>query len=97
MRLTLMGIMIGAILCGSAWRFARKRTAWRFQQLLGAGCLGMVVLTHISENFHFFPEMGWGRPNSAGHYLDLTCAILGLFLLLSGYIFEASFDRKNSK
>jgi hypothetical protein len=36
----------------------------------------IVVLTHIAEAFHIFPAMGWGKPNSAGHYLDLVSAIL---------------------
>jgi hypothetical protein len=42
---------------------------WRFLQLLGAVCLVIVVLTHIAEVFQIFPTMGWGLPNSAGHYL----------------------------
>ena len=29
-------------------------------QLLGAGCLIAVVLTHITEAFHWFPWMHWG-------------------------------------
>ena len=39
-------------------------------QLLGAGCLIAVVLTHISEAFHWFPWRHWGLPNRVGHYID---------------------------
>jgi hypothetical protein len=45
--------------------------------LFGAGCALIVVLTHIAEKLHVLPSMGWGLPNSPGHYLDLVNAILG--------------------
>ena len=32
---------------------------------------------------------GWGLPGSAGHYLDLVSAVLGLSLLLIGYLWHA--------
>jgi hypothetical protein len=32
------------------------------------------------------PAMGWGLPNSPGHYLDLVSAVLGIALLVSGLI-----------
>jgi hypothetical protein len=84
-----IGILVGATICGSILRFAKKKTRWRLLQLLGAACLGIVVLTHIAEAFHVFPEMGWGEPTSAGHYLDLTSAVLGIILLPLGYIADA--------
>jgi hypothetical protein len=30
------------------------------------------MLTHVAERFDLFPGMGWGLPNSPGHYLDLA-------------------------
>ena len=42
--------------------FFRGKTVWYFLQLLGAGCLVVVVLTHISEALHLFPWMHWGLP-----------------------------------
>jgi hypothetical protein len=39
-----------------------------------------MVLAHIAERLHIFPAMGWGLPNSPGHYLDLTSAVLGVAL-----------------
>ena len=71
-------------------------TIWRFLQLSGAGCLIIVVLTHFAEAHQIFPEMGWGLPNSVGHYLDLISAILGCTLLLLGFIGSALTRRKNS-
>jgi hypothetical protein len=59
---------------------------WRVLQLLGAGCLVVVVLTHVSEALRLFPSMQWGSPTSVGHYLDLSSAVLGLALVAVGYV-----------
>ena len=56
-------------------------TIWRLLQLIGAGCLVVVVLTHVAETFKLFPIMGWGLRTSSGHYLDLISAVLGCTLL----------------
>jgi len=77
-------------------RGKHRVTIWRFLQLLGAVCLIIVVLTHIAEAFQILPAMGWGLPNSAGHYLDLASAILGCTLLLLGFIGSALTRCKNS-
>ena len=52
------------------------------------GRLVMVVLTHIAERMHWFPSMGWGQPDSLGHYLDLFSAIAGLAFLLGAVVFR---------
>ena len=52
----------------------------RLLAILGIAFLVVVVLTHVAERWHLFPEMGWGLPNSPGHYLDLASAILGVAL-----------------
>ena len=54
--------------------------------LLGSVGLIVVVLTHVAEALHIFPSMGWGLPDSAGHYLDLVSAILGCVLLSLGFL-----------
>jgi hypothetical protein len=64
-------------------------TVGRIFLLVGLACLLMVVLTHIAEAFHVFPAMGWGLPNSIGHYLNLVSAILGAALLLLGFVANA--------
>jgi hypothetical protein len=73
------------------------KTAWRLLQVVGLACLTMVVLTHVAEAFHFFPAMGWGQPNSAGHYVDLVNAILGCTLLPLGFVGNALVRRKAGK
>jgi hypothetical protein len=70
--------------------------ASRFLVLFGAACLAIVMLTHVAETFGIFPSMGWGQPNSAGHYLDLASAILGCTLLPIGLIVNFIALRKNS-
>jgi hypothetical protein len=66
--------------------FLRARTVWSALQMLGAGCLVVVVVTHICEALHLFPWMGWGSEHSVGHYLDLSSAVLGVTLLPVGYL-----------
>jgi hypothetical protein len=48
----------------------------------------VVVLTHVCEALHLLPWMRWGEPDSAGHYLDLSSAALGLTLLTAGYVLD---------
>jgi hypothetical protein len=68
---------------------SKRRTVWRLLQLFGLACLVIVVLTHVAETFHLFPTMGWGQPNSTGHYVDLVSAILGCTLLPLGLVGDA--------
>jgi hypothetical protein len=55
---------------GSAVLFLSSKTVCSFLQLLGAGCLVVVVLSHVSEPLNLFPGMHWGVEHSVGHYLD---------------------------
>jgi hypothetical protein len=71
-------------------------TIGRLLLLLGSGFLILVMLTHVADSFHIFPAMGWGLPNSAGHYLDLVSAILGCTLLSLGLLAIALTRRKDS-
>jgi hypothetical protein len=54
--------------------------------LAALACFAIVILTHVAERFHMFPAMGWGRPDSPGHDLDLASAVLGIGLLVAGSI-----------
>jgi hypothetical protein len=74
---------------GSIGLFLKGKTLWSLLRLLGAGCLVVVVLTHVSEALRLFPWMHWGLDGSVGHYLDLWSAILGLTLFPVGYFFHA--------
>jgi hypothetical protein len=79
-------IPAGMLLFGSVVLFVGKKSVYSLFQLLGAGCLMVVVLTHVFEALHLFPWMHWGLEDSAGHYLDLTSAVLRLTLFPTGYL-----------
>lgn len=74
---------------GSAVLFLRGKTVGSLLQLIGAGCLVVVILTHLCEALHLFPWMHWGSEHSLGHYLDLSSAVLGLTLFPIGYLLHA--------
>jgi hypothetical protein len=74
---------------GSVILFTRGKTICSFLQVLGAGCLVVVVLAHVCEAFQLFPSMHWGLRHSTGHYLDFGSAVLGLVLFPLGYLFDA--------
>jgi hypothetical protein len=78
---------------GSLVLFFRGKTVSSSLQLLDAGCLVMVVLTHVAEALHLFPWMHWGSEHSVGHYLDLWSAVLGLTLFPIGYLLHALVKR----
>jgi hypothetical protein len=61
-------------------------TIGRCLLLLGFVCLTIMVFTHIAEGLHLFSGMGWGLPNSPGHYVDFASAVLGCALLITGMI-----------
>lgn len=78
---------------GSVVLFLGGKTVSSFLQLLGAGCLVVVVLTHVSEALHLFPWMHFGLEHSLGHYLDFASAVLGLTLFPLGYLVHALTNR----
>jgi hypothetical protein len=84
----------GILFVGSVLLFLRERTLGSCLQLLGAGCLVMVVLAHLCEALHLVPWMQWGSTHSVGHYLDLWCAVLGLTLFPIGYLLHALIKRQ---
>ncbi len=94
MTVTLFKVMTALVLAcmlvsGSVVWFLRERTVWALLELLGAGCLLVVVLTHVSEALRLFLWMHWGVEDSGGHYLDFWSAVLGLTLFPIGYLFRA--------
>jgi len=76
------------LLFGSLVLFFRRKTGSSSLQLFGAGCLMVVVLTHICEALHLFASMDWGLEHSVGHYLNLWSAVLGITLFPLGYLFH---------
>jgi len=77
------------LFAGSAIIFLRRKTVSSFFQLLGAAALVVVVLAHVLEALRVWPQMGWGSQSSVGHYLDLSCAMLGVTLFSLGYLIHA--------
>jgi hypothetical protein len=74
------------LLVGSARIFFRVKAASTLLQLLGASGIVVVALTHVCEALHLLPWMNWGLENSAGHYLDLASALVGITLFPIGYL-----------
>lgn len=89
--LMLLGIAVSASLlfAGSAILFSKRRSAASTLQLIGSAGLMMVVLTHFAEAFDLISWMRWGLEDSAGHYLDLGGAVLGLTLFPIGRLTHA--------
>src|SRR6266700_982541 len=50
-------VPVSVPLAGSAILFLRGKTVASFLQLVGAGCLAVVVLAHICEALRLFPWM----------------------------------------
>jgi hypothetical protein len=84
------------LLLSSVVLFLREKTFACFLQLIGAGCLVVVVLTHVFEAFRVFPSMQWGHEHSVGDYLDFWSAVLGLSLFPAGYLLH-SLARRNTR
>jgi uncharacterized membrane protein len=79
-----IGILICMLVVRSALLFHRRRSAPAFFQLAGAMFMTLVVAAHLCERLRLFPSMGWGLPNSVGHYFDLASAVLGVTLFCIG-------------
>ena len=86
----------GMLFSGSIILFSRGKSVGSFLQAFGAGCLVVVILTHVCEALHLFPWMKWGLEDSVGHYLDFGSAVLGLSMFPLGYLLHALTKRPNS-
>jgi hypothetical protein len=98
MNITLLKALVallpaGMLFSGSVVLFSRGKSVSSFSQLVGAGCLVVVVLTHVAEALHLFPWMHWGLEHSVGHYVDFSGAVLGLTLFPIGYLLHALTER----
>ena len=82
--LVAIGALVALLVAVSARRVIRESTSAAILQLSGAGLLLVMVLTHFAEALSVLPQMGWGRPNTPGHYLDLVSAVAGIVLVVAG-------------
>ena len=83
----------GMLFWGAVVLVLRGKTVPSFLQLVGAGCLVVVVLTHIFEALHLFPFMHWGEKHSMGHYVALSSAVLGVTLFAAGFLLHTLGNR----
>jgi hypothetical protein len=88
-------VPVSMLFFGSVVLFLRETTFACFLQFVGAGCLVVVVLTHVFETFRLFPSMHWGHEHSVGHYLDFWSAVLGLALFPAGYLLHSLTQRRS--
>jgi hypothetical protein len=96
--LLLFGLLPASfLLAGSLVIFIRTKNACSLLQLLGSGCLILVVMAHVFEALHLFPWMGWGLEHSIGHYFDLCSAVLGSTVFPAGYLLQALADRRSQR
>jgi hypothetical protein len=95
-RLIAISIPVCLALVFSLRALMKKRSLGSLVQLIGAVCLVIVVLAHMAEAFHLFPQMGWGFPNSPGHYLDLSSAIIGISLFTFGCVLRCCARQKKA-
>jgi hypothetical protein len=95
-KLILIGISVCIVFGASIASYAEEKTAMALTQLAGAAFLLVVIFAHVSEAFGFIPSLGWGRPNTPGHYIDLVSAIAGAVLLPIGYLGRLHARRINS-
>jgi hypothetical protein len=79
-------IPVALLALRSAVLLKRQMSVASILQLCGSACLAIVVATHIAEGLQVLPFMGWGEAHSAGHYLDLTSAVLAVMLLPVGWL-----------
>src|SRR5689334_6117274 len=84
------------LLARSAFMTRRQPGVASVLQLCGSACLIIVVLTHVAEALHIFPAMHWGEAHSAGHYLDLSSAVLAVTLLPVGCWLEVRGRRRQA-
>jgi hypothetical protein len=84
------------LFAGTVVLFWKVRNLFSLLQLVGAGSLVMVVLVHVFEALHLFPWMGWGLEHSVGHYLDISCALVGFTLFPLGYLFQGIRMRRST-
>lgn len=94
--LVVLALVLG-LLAWSVAAFARNRARALLLQIGGACCLLVVVAAHVFEARQMFGFMGWGEPHSAGHYVDLSAAILGLTLIAAACMAQLRASRSGRR
>ena len=74
----LLAVSAARLLTGTSLAFAL--------QAFGIGCFAIMAATHVFEAFSVLPTLGWGRPDSGGHFIDLIAALLGVALVAASFL-----------
>jgi len=74
------------LLVVSVARLLTGRSLASALQAFGIGCFAIMASTHVLEAFSVLPQLGWGRPGSVGHLIDLTAALLGVGLVAASFL-----------
>ena len=85
-KMLILFVAAAVLLIRTASLVLHQQSAARVLQLCGSVALMIVVLTHIAEALNLLTFMGWGKPDSLGHYLDLWSLALGIVFLLVGHL-----------
>jgi hypothetical protein len=84
------GVLALVSTCGlvavCAARLVTGRSLASALQAFGIGCFAIMAATHVFEEFSLLPALGWGRPESVGHFIDLTAALLGVALVAASFL-----------
>lgn len=84
--LIVIGACVLAVVLLSAVQFARERSVSGCLRLIGSVFFLVVVASHLAEKLHWLEWMGWGLPDSPGHYIDLVSAVAGVILFAGGWL-----------
>ena len=87
-------VPISVLSLGSGILFSKERTLGSSLQLVGAGCLGIVVLTHFCEALHILPWMHWGMCIALVITSISGVPVLGLTFFPVGYLSHALSEQK---
>ena len=66
--------------------YGARRHSLSILLFAAACCFTVVALAHVFEAFDLVSAAGWGRPNSVGHYIDLSAAVLSGAFTLSALV-----------
>jgi hypothetical protein len=74
------------LLAVSVARLLTGRSLASALQAFGIGCFAIMAATHVFEKFSVLPALGWGRPDSIGHFIDLSAALFGIALFAASFL-----------
>ncbi len=84
---SILALMLTTVVFAVAVMLHRRRSTLATTLLVfGTAFFIIVAFDHVFEALALLPAFGWGRPHSAGHYIDLTAVVLGTILVVASLI-----------